>query len=152
AYAGDDVEVNSGADELQQRPCGRARILLRQVMPAVDRETAHVLRPFAPGVERALRLARNAGRAPQREQRAVDRLARRAVGLVVPEVGGAAGAVVLAGRADAARVLEERVIVRERARVERGEILRLGAGRALPVPERDRVAADHALGAGRRQR
>src|SRR5690348_14555486 len=124
--------------EIQQRLAGRSRVLLRQIVPAVDREPAHVIRPLTPGVERALRLARNPRSAPQREQRAVDLLPRGAVGLVVREIGGAAGAVVLAGGTQAGGILEERVVVGERAWIEGGEILRLGAGRGLPVPVRHR--------------
>src|SRR6266478_9699890 len=88
-------------------------------------KAAHVCCPFAPGVERAFGLARNAGRAPDRQHRTADLAARRPVGLVMGKVGGAAGAIILAGRVDAARVLEEGAVMRERARVEGGQRLGL---------------------------
>src|SRR5712671_6906531 len=92
------------AEEIEQRRCGRLRIFLWQIVPAVDREAAHIVRPFAPRVERAARLAWNAARAPERQHRAGNLSSRRAVGLVMSEIGGAAGPVVLAGRMDAQRI------------------------------------------------
>ena len=88
-------------------------------MPAVEGKAAHVGRPFAPGRERSIGLGRDAaGGAPDREQRTGDFLARRARLLVMGEIGGAAGAIVLAGRVDAQRIVEEGMIMGERARIE----------------------------------
>src|SRR5262249_49002807 len=139
------------AEELLQRPCRGVGIFLRQIVAAVDRETAHVLRPVLPHLERVLALAWDAALAPDRQHRTGDLLLRLVVGLVEGEVGGVRGAVVLAGRVDTVRVLEERVVVRDRARVERREILALGARRGLGVPVADRVVADHRLREGVRQ-
>src|SRR5215831_14906766 len=85
-----------------QRLRRRVRRLLGEIMPAVEGKAAHVDRPFAPGRERTLGLGPYAaGGTPNREQRTGDLLARRARFLVVDEIGGAAGAIVLAGRVDA---------------------------------------------------
>jgi hypothetical protein len=75
----------------------------------------------------------------------------RAIGLVVGEIGGAPGAVVLAGGVDAQPVLERGAVMSERPRIEDGEAFRLGARRGLPVPERYRVAADDVFRPRRRQ-
>src|SRR5262249_58624682 len=106
--------------------------------------------PFAPGVQWALGLARNAACAPERQHRAADFFSRSAVGFIMGEIGGAAGTVILAGRMDAQRVGEERAVVGERARIKRRQTLGLGAGRRLPVPEGDGVRADDIFWAWRR--
>ena len=66
--------------------------------------------------------------------------------LVVSEIGGAAGAIVLAGGVDADGVAEERMIVRERARVERRQALDLGSGRRARIEKEQGIPADHGLG------
>src|SRR5262249_43271860 len=84
------------SEKLEQRLRGRVQRLLGEIMPAVEGKAAHVDRPFAPGRERTPGLGRDAGGgAPDREQRTSDFLARRARLLVVGEIGGAAGAIVL---------------------------------------------------------
>src|SRR5262245_30855858 len=116
-----------GREELDQRVCRRLRRLFGEIVPAVEWKAAHVARPFAPGRERALGLGRDAaGGAPDRQQRAGDLLAGGARRLVVGEVGGAAGAIVLAGGVDAHGIVEEGVVVRERTRIERGKARALG--------------------------
>src|SRR5262245_37061875 len=103
-------------------------------MPAVERKAAHVGRPFAPGRERTIGLGRDAaGGAPDRAQRTGDFLARRAGLLVLGEIGGAAGAIVLAGRVDAHRIVEKGVVVRERARIEGRETFGLCSGRGTGI-------------------
>src|SRR6201993_5509327 len=103
-------------------------------MPAVEGKAAHVGRPFTPGRERSIGLGRDAaGGAPNRERRTVDFLARRARLLVVGEIGGAAGAIVLAGRVNAHGIVEEGVVMGERARIEGRETLDLGSGRGACI-------------------
>src|SRR6266511_5214609 len=100
------------SEELEQRLRRRVRRLVGEIMPAVEGKAAHVDRPFPPGRKRTLGLGRDAaGGAPDREQRTSDLLARRARFLVVGEIGGAAGAIVLAGRVDAHRIIEEGVVM-----------------------------------------
>src|SRR5262245_50133851 len=82
AYAGDDngggaraarvsPYSSPGRKELDQRLLRRLRRLLGEIVPAVERKSAHVARPFAPGRERPLGLGRDAaGGAPDRQQRA----------------------------------------------------------------------------------
>jgi len=60
--------------------------------------------------ERAPGLAGDAALPPDREQRAGDLVSGLAVGLVMGEIGGAPGAVILAGGVDAQRVPERRAI------------------------------------------
>src|ERR1700738_1858396 len=113
-------------------------------MPALDPEPAPVARPFPPGRKRIFRLGGYApSRAPYRKQRACNLLPRRAVGLVMVEIGGAPGAIILADRMDAHGIVEESVIVRERARIEDGKILCFGALRGAPIEEEERVLSDH---------
>ena len=59
------------------------------------------------------------------------------------EIGGAPGAIILADRMDAHGIVEECVIMRERARVEDGKILRFGALPGAPIEEEERVLSDH---------
>src|ERR1700674_3128339 len=110
-------------------------------MPAIDRLTGDIACPFTPDGERPT-VAWDARRAPQREQRTSDLLVRRAVGLVVLEVDAFAGAVVLAGGMDAARILKERTVMRERARIERRKVLGFGPARHLPIKILDRGLAE----------
>src|ERR1700720_4852628 len=97
-------------------------------MPAVDTEAAHVARPFPPGRKRIFRLGGYApGRAPYRKQRACNLLPRRAVGLVMVEIGGAPGAIILADRMDAHGMVEESERRAPRAWGMAGKILAWGA-------------------------
>src|SRR5215475_1345602 len=121
-------------EKLEQRLRRRLRRLLGEIMPAVEGKALHVNRPFTPSRERAIGLGRDAaGDAPNREQRTGDFLTRRAGFLVVGEIGGAAGAVILAGRVDAHRIVEEGVVMRKRARIEGRETLALGSGRGARI-------------------
>src|SRR5262247_3263261 len=91
--------VSPRSEKLEQRLRRRFRRLLGEIMPAVEGKALHVNRPFAPGRERTIGLGWDAaGGAPNREHRTGDFLARRAGLLVVGKIGGAAGAIVLAGR------------------------------------------------------
>src|SRR5262249_18810701 len=122
--------ADSAREKRKQRLGGRVRRLFRQIVPAVDGKTANVRRPFPPGCERAVGPRRNAaGAAPDRQHRTGDLAAGGAALLVVGEIGGAAGAIILTGGMDTQRSVEERMVVRERARIEGGETLALGAGR-----------------------
>src|SRR5262245_31465029 len=66
ACAGDDTEGNErgptlpACEKLDQRGRRRLRRLLGEIVPAVERKSAHIARPFAPGRERALGLGRDA--------------------------------------------------------------------------------------------
>src|ERR1044071_1163915 len=121
-------------EKRDQRVSGRLWRLFGKVMPAVDGETLHVDRPFAPGRERIVGLGRDAaGATPDRQHRTGDLLGRGARLLVVGEIGGATAAVVLAGGVDADGVAEERVVMRKRARVERREALDLGSCRRARI-------------------
>src|SRR5262249_18054031 len=127
-------------EKLDQRLGGRLRRLLRQIMPAINGKTAHVGRPFPPGRQRACGLGRNSTTAaPDRQHRTGDFRPGGTRLLVVRQIRGAAGAVVLAGGVDAQRIVKEGVVVRERARIERGEALDLGAGRGARVEEVARI-------------
>src|SRR6476661_10774342 len=107
-------------EELDQCLGRRLRRLFREIMPTVERKAAHVGGPFAPSRERIIRLRRNAaGAAPERQHRAADLLGRGAGVLVMDEIGGTAGAVVFTGRVDPDGVVEKRMVVRQRAWIER---------------------------------
>ncbi len=87
-------------------------------------------------------LARDSGGAPEREHRRRYLVARGVIDLVIGEIGGLAGAVILAGGVDAQRIGEESAIMRERARIEGREVLRLGPARHLVVEIFDRGLFD----------
>src|SRR5262249_61156672 len=133
--------------KLEQRLCGGLGRLLGEIVPAVDGKAAHVHRPFAPGRERILGLGGDAaGGAPDREQGTGDLAARRARLLVMGEIGGAAGAVILAGGMDAQGIIEESVVMGERARIEGRKVLDLRSGSSARIEKVARVLADHRLG------
>src|SRR5262245_36662126 len=135
-----------GREKIDQRLGGRLRCLLGEVMPAVDSKAAHVAGPFFPGCQRSFRFRRNAaGRAPDSEQRTTNRVAGGAIGFVMREIGGAAGAIVFAGGMDAQRIAEKGVVMGERTRIECGEALDLGPRRCPRIEEKQRVFADHRL-------
>src|SRR6476646_5877491 len=127
--------------------------LFGEIMPAVDGKTLHVDGPFAPGRERIVGLGRDAaGATPDRQHRTGDFLGRGARLLVVGEIGGATGAVVLASGVNADGVVEERMVMRKRARVEGREALDLGSCRRACIEKEQRVLADHGLWKRSRQR
>src|SRR5215470_6856020 len=55
------------SEEVEKRFAGPLRIFLRQIVPAVDREAVNIACPFAPSIQRALSIAGNAARAPDRK-------------------------------------------------------------------------------------
>src|SRR5436190_13658061 len=107
-------------------------------MPGIDRGTGHVGGPFLPDRERSARI-RYARRAPERAYRHGDLLSGLAVGFVVLEVGRAPGAIILAGRMDTRRIGKERVVMRERARIEGGHIFGFGPACLLVIDIAARV-------------
>ncbi len=111
-------------------------------MAGVNRLAGGLRRPLLPDLERAAGFIGNADAAPQRQQRAGDRLAGGAVGLVIGEIGVAAGAVILAMCVDAQRIGKGRAVMIERARIEGGQVLRLGPARHLPFQIFDRRFRD----------
>src|SRR4051812_31821065 len=133
-------------EKLDQRRGGRVRGFLGEIMPTVERKAAHVSGPFLPGDERPFRFGRNPTvRAPDRQHRAGDPVSGCAVNLVVGEIGGAAGTVILAGGVNAQPIAVEGVIVRESPRIEYRERLLFRSARNPPVKKIQRVLADHRL-------
>src|SRR5579871_4244367 len=115
-------ERNLAAEKFEQRLRRCFGIFLRQIVAAFDREAAQIWRPVAPAGKRVERgIAGQAAVAPDRQYGTADRLAGRSIRFIVGEIGGAAGAIVLAHGVNAQRVLIGGVIMRERTRVERSE-------------------------------
>ena len=138
-----------GAKNRSQRRGGVARMLLWEEVPAVDGRALDVVGELAPQRQRAAGVrvpgADRPAPAPQREQRARDPPAGRAVGTVVLAVDRGRGAVLLADRVDVPGI-RERLDV---GGADRGANV---AGRRAPVhavravDHRGRRGGDQALG------
>ena len=82
-------------EERQKRGKGRSGILLGHEVAAVDAPAIKRVAPRAPGLQRGLRLAGNAGISPKGQDGAGDLLSRGAVGFVRGKIIGGAGAIVV---------------------------------------------------------
>src|SRR5674476_1134759 len=109
--------LESGGKEIEQRVAGGVGVFLGEEMAGVNRLAGGPRCPLPPDLEWAAGFVGNPGRAPQRQQRAGDGFSGGAVGLVVFEVGVAAGAVVLAMGMDPQRIGKRHTVMVKSARV-----------------------------------
>ena len=122
-------------------------------MAAGDRLSLRLRREgLAPDLERACALGRDAGLAPEHQHRAEDLFPRPEIGLVVLDIGGGAGTIILAGGVDARGIVEGFGVGGHCQRVEGLDLLGSRPARDRVVEPAGRVGLDqllrHRLGLG----
>src|SRR5690348_16814937 len=110
-------------------------LLLRQIVPAIERASFDLVGPVAPDRKHVVPLLELASPGPEREHLACY-LARAVIRRVVHAIDRRAGPVVLADRMPGRLIAERGEIVFERFLGE--EIPRLGLARGVPEPVLDR--------------
>ena len=121
-------------------------------MAARDRRSTQIIGPVAPARQRIeAGTSRQALRAPQGENGTANLFASGAICLVVFEIGGSAGAIILAHGVNPLRVLIGCMIVRKRARIEEIHALRLCPGGGAIVEEEPWIVRDQPFGKRLRQ-
>src|SRR5262249_6817680 len=110
------------SEEWQDLSEGLLRRFLGEVMPAIERLSAHVGRNLFPVIDRIEEPADDTLRSPQRQERARD--LRLAISAVMDEIDRGRGAIVLAGGVNRRLIAEAALVFGEGARIEMRETRR----------------------------